>query len=166
MVYTGSKENIPDVLRLSDLCGVGSVEVSVKVLRGGDSSIVGQYVDFCKIADEQRTIHGSTTEAIRETIRICQERGILVPFLASRRMEVVDIMELLFSQEEVMEMALWEREQRGERRGEQRGEQRGEDKIIKLLEKMEPLGRSRELLAAGNDREKLSSLAKEFGIEV
>lgn len=105
MVYTGAKENAPEILRLSDLCGGGgSVEVTVKVLCGGDSSILGQYVDFCKVADEQRALHGLTKRAIQETIRICLERGILVPFLTSKREEVIDIMEMLFSQEEVWEM--------------------------------------------------------------
>lgn len=57
--------DVPDVLRLSDLCGgPGSVEVSVQVLRGGDDSILGQYVEFCQVADEQRTIHGLTKTAI------------------------------------------------------------------------------------------------------
>ena len=93
-----------DVLRLSDLCsGPGSVEVSVQVLRG-DDSILGQYVEFCQIADEQRTIHGLTKTAIQETMRICQDRAILVPFLTTSRKEVIDIMEMLFSQEEVWEM--------------------------------------------------------------
>ena len=65
---------------------------------------MGQYVEFCQVADEQRAIHGLTKTAIQETMRICQERGILVPFLTARRKEVIDIMEMLFSQEEVWEM--------------------------------------------------------------
>jgi hypothetical protein len=182
VVYTGFKEHVPDILRLSDLCGEGSAEVMVKVLRGGDNSIIGQYVDFCKIADEQRAVHGPTNKAIRETIRICQEKGILVPFLASRRMEVVDIMELLFSQEEVMEMALWEREQQGIekgiqkgiqagiQKGIQKGKQEGQQELLQLykelFDRMKPLGRTNELQEALLDGTKLFSLAKEFGIEI
>ena len=38
MAYSGKKKDVPDVLRLSDLCGgEGSIEVTVKILRGGDS---------------------------------------------------------------------------------------------------------------------------------
>lgn len=174
VVYTGFKEHVPDILRLSDLCGEGSAEVMVKVLRGGDNSIIGQYVDFCKIADEQRAVHGPTNKAIRETIRICQEKGILVPFLASRRMEVVDIMELLFSQEEVMEMALWEREQQGIEKGIQagiqKGKQEGQQELLQLykelFDRMNPLGRTNELQEALLDGTKLFSLAEEFGIEI
>ena len=59
---------------------------------------MGQYVEFCKIADEQRALYGLTKQAIQETIRICLERGILVPFLTARQKEIVDIMEMLFCQ--------------------------------------------------------------------
>ena len=126
VVYTGLEKNLPDTLRLSDLCGgEGSVEATVKILRGGDSSILGQYVSFCQIADEQRKLYGRTSEAIRETIRICQERDILIPFLASRRKEVIDIMELLFSQEEVWEMTRREIARDAREDGLQKGIQEG-----------------------------------------
>ena len=131
MVYSGNKKNVPEVLRLSDLCGgVGSIEVTVKVLRGGDSSIIGQYIAFCKIADEQRTLYGLTKKAIQETIRICLERGILAPFLTTRHKEVIDIMEMLFSQEQVWELdrrdAWLEGRQEGWQEGEKHGEAHGE----------------------------------------
>lgn len=122
MVYSGNKKDVPEVLRLSDLCGgKSSIEVTVKVLRGGDSSIVGQYVEFCKIADEQRALYGLTKRAIQETIRICLERGILVPFLTARQKEVIDIMEMLFSQEEVWELNRREIADEARREGEIRG---------------------------------------------
>ena len=171
VVYTGTKADVPDVLRLSDLCGgPGSVEVNVQVLRGGDDSILGQYVEFCQVADEQRTIHGLTKTAIQETMRICQEKGILVPFLTARRKEVIDIMEMLFSQEEVWEMTKKEIARDAERRGEQRGEQRGENKrdnlYAELLKRLVPLGRINDLIAAATDKAKLTSLAHEFGLEI
>jgi len=190
MVYTRSKEDVPEVLRLSDLCGgVGSVEVTVKVLRGGDSSILGQYVEFCKIADEQRSLYGLTKKAIQESIRICLERGILVPFLTSRREEVIDIMEMLFSQEEVWEMerrnieriARQEGRQEGRREGRQEGRQEGRREgrqegrregqqegislIGELMRRLEPLGRISEVIAATADKTKLSALMQEFGLE-
>ena len=71
-------------------------------------------------------------------------------------------MELLFSQEEVMEMALWEREQQGI--------QKGQKEVLqlykKLYDKMKPLERTNELQEALLDGTKLFSLAAEFGIEV
>ena len=138
MVYSGKKQDVPEVLRLSDLCGgAGSIEVTVKVLRGGDSSIVGQYVEFCKIADEQRALYGLTRKTIQETIRICLERGILAPFLTARQKEVVDIMEMLFSQEQVWELDRQEiaREawQGGRQEGRREGEVKGLFRAIKSL---------------------------------
>lgn len=134
MVYSGNEKDTPEVLRLSELCGAeGSIEVTVKVLRGGDSSIVGQYVEFCKIADEQRALYGLTKKAIQETIRICLERGILVPFLTARQKEVVDIMEMLFSQEEVWELDRREIADEARQEGQQEGEIKGLFRAIKSL---------------------------------
>ena len=54
-------------------------------------------------------------------MRICQERDILVPFPTAGRKEVIDIMEMLVSQEEVWEMTKKEIVQDSEQRGEQKG---------------------------------------------
>lgn len=171
VVYTGAKEDVPDTLRLSDLCGKrGSVEVEVTVLCGGDDSILGQYVEFCKIADEQRELHGLTKLAIQETIRICQERGVLIPFLTARRKEVVDIMEILFSQEEIWEMTKREIIKDAKLEGKQEGKLEGaESRDVlygELLKHLVPLGRISDLLAATSDKTKLMSLAQEFGLKM
>jgi len=173
MIYSGTRQDVPEVLRLSDLCGgMGSIEVTVKILRGGDSSIVGQYVSFCKIADEQRGLYGLTKQAIQETIRICLEEGILVPFLSSRREEVIDIMELLFNQEEIWNLekqaiardARREGRQEGRREGRREGHQEGIEFYNELIKRLAALGRIGELTAAATDSARLPALAKEFGL--
>ena len=122
---------------------------------------MGQYVAFCKIADEQRALYGLTKEAIQETIRICLERGILVPFLTAKREEVVDIMEMLFSQEEVWELDRQEIAREAHREGRQ--------EVVglyrELQRRLDPLGRVGELLAAISDADKLAALAQEFGLK-
>ena len=65
------------------------------------NGILGQYVAVSKISEEQRKLHGNTEQAAQEVVRICLERGILVPFLESRKKEVVDMMHMLFTQEEI-----------------------------------------------------------------
>ena len=107
VIYTGEKET-PDILRLSDMYeGSGSADLAVRVLRDGQpGDILSQYVDFCQVANEQVSLYGRTDEALMSTIQICQERGILVPFLDCRKKEVVDIMTRLFSQEKAWEMEL------------------------------------------------------------
>ena len=122
---------------------------------------MGQYVAFCKIADEQRALYGLTKEAIQETIRICLERDILAPFLTARREEVVDIMEMLFSQEEVWELDRQEIARKAHREGRQ--------EVVglyrELQRRLDPLGRVGELLAAISDADKLAALAQEFGLK-
>ena len=106
VVYTGSKEDVPDVIHLSDLYeGEGSVDVHIRVIRRtGTRDILDQYVRFCEIADENRKRYGRTAKAIEETLRQCREENILTPFLASRQKEVHDIMVTLFDQETVLEI--------------------------------------------------------------
>ena len=106
VVYTGDRKEIPEALHLSGLYqGAGSAEVEVKVLRDdGTGDILDQYVQFCKIADEQREKYGLTQQAIDETIRICIAENVLAPFLASRQKEVLEIMVTLFDQEKIAEI--------------------------------------------------------------
>ena len=106
MVYTGAPRQLPEILRLSDMYdGPGGAEVEIKVLKNtGAGNIVDQYIRFCEISDEQRKQYGYTMKAVEETLRICCEENILMPFLASRQKEVQDIMVTLFNQERVTEI--------------------------------------------------------------
>lgn len=71
------------------------------------------------------------------TIQICKERRILVPFLDSRKKEVVHIMTRLFSQEKAweMELAVNARENREAGREEGRMEAQA-DMLRRLLQKL------------------------------
>lgn len=106
MVYTGAPRQLPEILRLSDMYdGPGGAEIEIKVLKNtGAGNIVDQYIRFCEISDEQRKQYGYTMKAVEETLRICCEENILMPFLASRQKEVQDIMVTLFNQERVTEI--------------------------------------------------------------
>lgn len=106
MVYTGAPRQLPEILRLSDMYdGLGGAEIEIKVLKDtGAGNIVDQYIRFCEISDEQRKQYGYTMKAVEETLRICCEENILMPFLASRQKEVQDIMVTLFNQERVTEI--------------------------------------------------------------
>ena len=106
MVYTGAPRQLPEILRLSDMYnGPGGAEIEIKVLKNtGAGNIVDQYIHFCEISDEQRKQYGYTMKAVEETLRICCEENILMPFLASRQKEVQDIMVTLFNQERVAEI--------------------------------------------------------------
>lgn len=141
VVYTGGKVDMPEVLHLSDLYeGKGSVEITVKVLRDtGNYSILDQYIQFCKIADEQRKKFRYTQKAVDETIHLCLERNILAPFLMSRQKEVTDIMITLFSQEKVSEIHDFNLAQRSRKEGHAEGRAETEQKfVLRLLKTMSP----------------------------
>jgi len=74
------------------------------------SSIIGQYIIFCKVYNEQRKKYGQTKKAVTETIRICKDRNVLKEYLESKEQEVVDIMMTLFDDEYVLEAYAKERE--------------------------------------------------------
>ncbi len=52
--------------------------------------------------NEQRKKYGQTKKAVTETIRICKNRNVLKEYLESKEQEVVDIMMVLYDEQEVM----------------------------------------------------------------
>ena len=107
VIYTGDRKNRPNELQLSkeffpdetDL----ALDVKVKMIYGDKKDdIIGQYVLFTKVYDEQRRLYGRTRKAIEETIRLCKERNVLKEYLESREGEVVTMMSTLFDYETIM----------------------------------------------------------------
>ena len=87
-----------------------------------------------------------------------QEKGIPVPFLTARRKEVIDIIEMLFSQGEVWEMTKKEIAREAKQEGMHiYGEQ------LKLLV---TLGWINDLLAATSDSKKMDDLIRKFGLKI
>ncbi len=108
VIFTGEKpENPPDTISLSkDFFGGEkiAVDAEIKVLyQENESNIIGEYIIFCKVYNEQRKKCGQTREAILETIRICKDRNVLKEYLENKEQEVVDIMMTLFDDEQVWE---------------------------------------------------------------
>ncbi len=108
VIFTGEKpENPPDTISLSkDFFGGEkiAIDAEVKVLYQEDeSNIIGEYIIFCKVYNEQRRKYGQTREAVMETIRICKDRNVLREYLENKEQEVVDIMMTLFDDEQVLE---------------------------------------------------------------
>ena len=138
VVYTGSRGEVPEMLRLSDLYqGTGSAELEVKVLRDdGTGDILDQYVRFCKIADAQREKYGLTQRAIDETIRICIAENVLAPFLASRQKEVLEIMVTLFDQEKIAEIHDYNVAKAARQEGHQLGRAEGREEGIRAVVSM------------------------------
>jgi len=140
MVYTGPRQDVPDVLHLSDLYkGEGPVglDLEVTVCRvAGTEDILKQYVRFCQIADEKRKLYEDAPErAIEEVLKQCREEGILIPFLASREKEVRDIMSLLFSEEWIRETHDYNTREEGKAEGKAEGKEQTLLSSIKSLVK-------------------------------
>lgn len=138
VVYTGDREDIPEMLRFSDIYeGHGSVELEVKVLvDDGSGEILDQYIEFSKIVDAQTRQYGRTQQALEETLKVCAEKEILMPFLKTREKEVVDIMTTLFSQEKVWEIERFNIARESEARGQAREREKSIMSLIKTVQEL------------------------------
>ena len=107
VIFTGDRKNIPNTISLSEEFFGGkktAVDAEVKVLyQENEDNIIGQYIIFCRVYNEQRRLYGNTKQAITETIRICKDRDVLKSYLESRETEVVDIMMTLFDDDYILE---------------------------------------------------------------
>lgn len=114
VIYTGERQDCPSEISLSKEFFDGkecAVDVKVKMIydgtvsaETGEGDIINQYVIFTKVCNEQVKLYGRTKKAILETIRICKNRNVLKEYLESREKEVVDIMMVLYDQEEAIQM--------------------------------------------------------------
>ena len=106
VIYTGDKKSIPDTISLSKEFFGGeknSIDAEVKVLyQEYLNDIIGQYIIFSKVYNEQRRRYGNSKRAVTETIDICKNRNVLKEYLESREQEVVDIMMTLFDDEQIL----------------------------------------------------------------
>ncbi|MBO5146869.1 MAG: hypothetical protein J6C19_15315 [Lachnospiraceae bacterium] len=106
VIYTGDRKNIPDTISLSKEFFDGakiSIDVEVKVLyQENEKDIIGQYIIFSKVYNEQRRLYGNSKQAVTETIHICKNRNVLKEYLENKEQEVVDIMMTLFDDEQIL----------------------------------------------------------------
>ena len=108
VIFTGEKpKSPPDTISLSRDFFDGeeiAIDVKIKVLyQEEENNIIGQYIIFCKVYNEQRKRYGQTKKAITETIRICKDRNVLKEYFENKEQEVVDIMMTLFDDEQILE---------------------------------------------------------------
>lgn len=106
VIFTGERKTRPSEISLSQEFFGGkecAVDVKVKMIYDGkEGDIINQYVIFTKVCNEQMMIYGRTRKAVMEAIRICKDRNVLSEYLSSKESEVVDIMMVLYDEEEIM----------------------------------------------------------------
>ena len=106
VIYTGDRKTRPSEISLAQEFFEGKesyIDVKVKMLYDGeDGDIINQYVIFTKVCNEQMALHGRSQKAVLEAIRICKDRNVLREYLISKEKEVIDIMMVLYDEQEVM----------------------------------------------------------------
>ena len=85
------------------------IDAEVKVLyQENEKDIIGQYIIFSKVYNEQRKLYGNTKKTITETIRICKDKNVLKEYLESRERRLkpyrqgLDMMMSLFDDEQIL----------------------------------------------------------------
>ncbi len=130
VIFTGDKKNCPEFISLKDEFFDGldiAIDVKIKVITySGGNDIINQYIAFAKEITTQFAIRGRTLEALAETLKNCEKRGILKEYLETRRGEIMDIYTTLFDQEFVINRHIRSECRKAEELGEARGETRGE----------------------------------------
>jgi len=144
-----------------------AADCRVKVITDGrKGDIISQYVRFCHVFNEQVKVHGRTRKAAEETIRICQDEDVLRDYLERQRMEVIDMMTVLFDQETLMRNhdATLKRKERkaGRAEGRAEGHTEGREEITTLMNYLLSNGRVDDALRASEDKEYLEELLAEF----
>lgn len=106
VIYTGDRKTRPSEVSLVQEFFNGRqscIDVKVKMIYDGEEGdIINQYVIFTKVCNEQMALHGRSQKAVLEAIRICKDRNVLREYLISKEKEVVDIMMVLYDEEEIM----------------------------------------------------------------
>ncbi len=106
VIYTGDRKTKPSEISLSQEFFDGKeccLDVKVKMIYDGkEGDIINQYILFTKVCNEQIALYGRTQKSILEAIRICKDRNVLREYLESREKEVVDIMMVLYDEQEIL----------------------------------------------------------------
>ena len=108
VICTGEQKRKPKYITLSkEFFNGKEIAIDAKVRMIYDSKegdIINQYVAFTKVFDEQRKKYGYTRKAVEKTISICKRRNVLREYLQNREKEVLDIMMVLYDEDQVVEM--------------------------------------------------------------
>ncbi|WP_304684199.1 Rpn family recombination-promoting nuclease/putative transposase [Ileibacterium valens] len=129
-IYTGTKALSAEIIELSKMHSWehSSVNAIVKIIHLENSvGIVNQYIRFCQQIDQQRKLYGDTPKVVREAIQICKKNNVLHEYLSCREVEVVSMMNYLFSQELAVNMMLESAYDEGKNEGKIEGIDKGID---------------------------------------
>ena len=140
VVYTGEKRQVRDKISLrEDFFNnkAASLDLEAVVIHGENpENILGQYIIFCHVFNEQCRKYGYTLEAVKETVRICKSRNVLREYLDSRRTEeIYTMLDMLFDRDYIERAARLEGMQEGMQEGMREG-------VRALVESYQEIGQS------------------------
>lgn len=140
VIYAGppksSVKNGPISLKNEFYGGVASgIDLTVNVICSSrPGSLIGQYIAFCQVINEQVKQFGRTKEAITSTLKICMEKNILKEYLKSKEMEVLDMMTNLFDQEKIFNIYVEEEKSKAAKEAAEKAAKETAEKVAKEAE--------------------------------
>ncbi len=164
VIYTGDR-SVPERVSLRrDFFRDENVplELEARVISAESTEdIIGQYIIYAHVFDQQIRKYGYDRRAVEETIRICKDRGALREYLAAHEKEVTDSMVMLFEQEFAMQR--YGNRMRAEGREEGRAEEREKQRLASLRALMKTMALTPEqameaLEVPAEDRQKYKAL--------
>ena len=106
VIYSGERGNVPERISLKrDFYGeeTAPIDLEARVISAESTEdIIGQYIIYAHVYDQQVKTHGRTRIAAEETVRLCKDRGVLREYLEAHEKEVINSMIMLFEQEEAV----------------------------------------------------------------
>ena len=106
VIFTGEKRNVPERISLrKDFFNddAAPIDLEARVISTESTEdIIGQYIIYAHVYDQQVKLYGRIRKAAEETVRICKDRGVLKEYLGAHEKEVINSMIMLFEQEEAV----------------------------------------------------------------
>ena len=105
-IFSCEREAMPSTISLGEEFfpnGGCDIDATVHIIQfdANKTDIIHQYISFCRVFDDMRKKHGYSPETIRDTLRICRNKGILAEYVKKMENEIMDIMEYMFDQDNV-----------------------------------------------------------------
>ena len=87
---------------------------------------------FCRVFNEQIKAYHYSPQAIRETLRICRDKGILAEYIKKLEGEIMNIMTYMFDEENNKRLFGLEQWKLGNEKGKEEGKKLGKEEGKKL----------------------------------
>ena len=121
-IFSCEHKNMPEMLSLCDEFfpeGGCDLNATAHIIHfdEGKTDIINQYIMFCRFFNDQLKKYGYSPKTIRETLRICRDKGILAEYIKKMEGEIMDIMTYMFDEENNKRLFGLEQWRLGEEKG-------------------------------------------------